>query len=97
MGMSFPGGAPPALHFLNHVAETWLPFLVAFFVARCLAGRRIRAAGRVTLYGASLLWSVAMVWLDRQGVAVGTIFNVGLAGTFVGGAVLYLRLVDPGR
>lgn len=95
MGMGFPGGATPELHYLNHVAETWFPFLTAFLIAKSLTKRRARFWGCVMLYGAFLVWSLAMVWLDQQGVSLNNIFGFGLAGTFFGGAVLYLWLIDP--
>ncbi len=97
MGKSFPGGATPEMHYLNHIAETWLPFLVAFLLVRVLTKGRARAWGALLLYGSFLLRSLVMVWLDQQGVSLSAIFRVGLAGTFFGGAVLYLLLVDPQR
>ena len=94
-GMSFPGGAPPSMHYLNHVAETWFPFLVAFAIARKMTQSRARFLGALSLYAVFLFWSLGMVWLDGQGVSIGMIFNIGLIGTLTGGAVLYLWLVDP--
>jgi len=83
------------MHYINHVAETWFPFLVAFFIARALTKRRARFWGAVMLYGVFLAWSLVMVWLDQWGVPINTIFLVGIVGTFFGGAFLYLWLVDP--
>lgn len=94
-GMSFPGGASPSIHYLSHAVETWFPFLVAFFIARTLTQKRARFSGALLLYVAFLLWSLAMVWLDDQSVPIDTIFGIGLVGTLLGGAVLYLWLVDP--
>lgn len=95
MGMSFPGGASPEMHYMSHIAGTWFPFWVAFLVAKILTKRRARFLGALALYGAFLLWSAVMVWLDQQGVPLNIIFNLGLVGTFFGGSVLYLWLVDP--
>ncbi|WP_141194808.1 hypothetical protein [Maliponia aquimaris] len=95
MGMGFPGGASPEMHYMNHVAETWFPFLVAFFIAKILTKKRARFYGALMLYGAFLLWSLAMVWLDQKGMPLNTIFLVGLMGTFFGGGTLYFLLVDP--
>lgn len=94
-GLGFPGGATPGMHYLNHVAETWFPFLAAFLIAKMLTRKRARFWGALLLYGAFLIWSLAMVWLDQRGVPISTIFGVGLSGTFFGGAFLYLKLVDP--
>lgn len=95
MGMSFPGGASTEMHFANHVAETWFPFLVAFVIAKSLTRKRARFGGALLLYGVFLVWSVVMVWLVQQGMSLNTLFGLGLAGTFFGGALLYLRFVDP--
>jgi len=95
-GVMFPGGAPAYMHFGSHVLETWLPFLVAFWVARGLTRGRASALGAAAIYAAFLAWSLAMVMLVLNGVSIATVFLVGLAGTFVGGGVLYLRWVDPG-
>ncbi|MEP0961297.1 MAG: hypothetical protein ABJQ70_03420 [Roseobacter sp.] len=95
MGMSFPGGAPPELHFINHIAQTWCPFLLAYITAYVVTKRRARLTGALVLYGAFLLWSLGMLFLAETGVSIGTVFNVGLLGTVIGGAYLYLRLVDP--
>ena len=97
MGLGFPGGATPEMHYLNHVAETWFPFLVAFFIAKILTKKRARLRWSLVLYGAFLLWSLLMVWLNQQGVPLNTIFSLGFAGTFIGGAVLYLWLIEPKR
>jgi hypothetical protein len=97
MGKGFPGGAPIEMHYLNHVAETWVPFLAAFFIAKWLTKKRARFSGALLLYGIFLVWSLGMVWLVQQGVPPNTIFGLGLAGTFFGGALLYLRFVDPKR
>ncbi len=94
-GMSFPGGASPSMHYLNHVAETWFPFLVAFVIARTMTRKRARFSGALFLYVVFLFWSLGMGWLDSRGVPIRTILNIGLMGTLIGGAVLYLRLVDP--
>lgn len=96
-GMYFPGGAPPSMHYLNHVAETWFPFLVAFAIARKMTQNRARFLGALFLYAVFLFWSLGMVWLVVQGVPIGMIFNIGLIGALTGGAVLYLWLVDPRR
>ncbi|UWQ30024.1 hypothetical protein [Leisingera sp. M523] len=96
-GMSFPGGATPGLHFLNHVAETWFPFLAAFLAAKVLTRKRARFLGALTLYAAFLVWSLAMAVLVSKGVPLETIFTIGLLGTLAGGAVIYLRSVDPIR
>ncbi|WP_058285759.1 hypothetical protein [Leisingera aquaemixtae] len=93
-GMSFPGGAPPALHYLNHAAETWFPFLVAFLTAYTLTKRRARFRGALTLYATFLFWSFCMVILAGAGIPLPTVFWIGLSGTFAGGAILYCRLVD---
>jgi len=94
-GMSFPGGATPTIHYLNHVAETWFPLLIAFLVARVLTKRRVRVFGAILLYGCFLIWSWVMVLLDGLGTPLQTMFAVGFAGTFFGGAGLYVWLVDP--
>ncbi|MFS4437263.1 hypothetical protein ACMA5I_03510 [Paracoccaceae bacterium GXU_MW_L88] len=96
-GISFPGGATPELHYLNHVLESWFPFLVAFLVARLLTRGRARPRGAVRLYLAFLLWSLVMVLLDQFGVPLGWILGIGFGGTLIGGLPLYLRLVDPKR
>lgn len=93
-GISFPGGASPALHYLNHVAETWFPFLAAFLTAYSLTKKRARFRGALVLYTCFLSWSYCMVMLDSAGVPLPVIFWTGFSGTFAGGAVLYLRLVD---
>lgn len=95
MGMSFPGGASTEMHFVNHVAETWFPFLTAFVIARFITKRRARFGGAMLLYGSFLAWSLVMVWLDQLGVPLNIIFGLGLAGTFFGGAFFYVRFVDP--
>jgi hypothetical protein len=94
-GISFPGGAPPSMHYLNHVAETWFPFLVAFAIARAMTRKRARFLGALFLYMIFLFWSLGMAWLVGQEVPIRTIFNIGLIGTLIGGAGLYLWLVDP--
>ena len=97
MGMTFPGGAPHSLHYLSHVAQTWVPFLVAFLVSYALTNRQARFSGAIAMYIAFLIWSWGMVILDGLGVAIQTIFAVGLAGTFLGGLGFYLWLVAPVR
>ena len=83
------------MHYLNHVAETWFPFLVAFAISRKITQKRVRLLGALFLYAVFLFWSLGMLWLDGQGVPIGMIFNIGLIGTLTGGAFLYLWLVDP--
>ncbi|RMC33720.1 hypothetical protein C9E81_15550 [Paracoccus alkanivorans] len=96
-GIIFPGGATPGMHYLNHVAETWFPFVIAFLVASFLTGRRARFLGALVMYGAFLIWSWGMVLLDGFGVALETIFVIGVTGTFCGGLCFFLWLVDPGE
>ncbi|WP_027244266.1 hypothetical protein [Leisingera daeponensis] len=93
-GMSFPGGAPPGLHYLNHAAETWFPFLVAFLTAYILTKRRASVRGALALYATFLFWSFCMVVLAGAGISLPAVFWIGLSGTFAGGAILYFRLVD---
>lgn len=95
IGATFPGGAPRSLYLMNHFAETWVPFGVAYLVVRLLSRRGVSFAGAVAMYCGFVLWSFAMVWLYDWGVTLDTVFLIGLAGTFFGGAVLYLWLVDP--
>lgn len=97
MGLSFPGGAPPGVHYLSHVLASWFPFVVAFFIAKALTRRRARFMGSVVLYLVFLLWSLMMLALAQQGGALGTVFYIGLAGTYWGGLGLCLWLVDPGQ
>jgi hypothetical protein len=97
IGMTFPGGAPPGMHYLSHVAQTWVPFLISFLVAYVLTGRTARLSGAAILYLAFLAWSYGMLILAGLGVGLDTVFVVGLAGTFLGGLGLYLRLVSPAR
>lgn len=97
IGMTFPGGAPPSLHFLSHIAQTWVPFLAAFLVAYALTGHKARFYGAVAMYVAFLIWSWGMVTLHTLGVAQQTIFAIGIAGTFFGGLGLYLWLICPVR
>lgn len=97
IGMTFPGGAPLSLHFLSHVAQTWVPFLVAFLVSYALTSRKARFYGAVAMYVAFLIWSWAMVILHLVGFAQQTIFAIGFAGTFLGGLCIYLWLVSPVR
>lgn len=95
IGMTFPGGAPPSLHFLSHAAQTWVPFLAAFLVSYALTSLKARFFGAVAMYVAFLIWSWGMVTLHTFGVAQDTIFAIGFAGTFLGGLALYLWLVSP--
>ena len=98
LGMTFPGGGVPlSVHFLNHMAQTWMPFLAAFLVSYALTRRQARATGAVVMYVAFLVWSLGMVVLYTFGVAPQTIFVIGLVGTFLGGLGLYLWLVSPLR
>ena len=95
LGITFPGGAPPSLHYLSHVAQTWVPFLAAYFVANALTGHKARFSGAVAMYVVFLIWSWGMVILHTLGVAQQIIFSIGIAGTFFGGLGLYLRLICP--
>lgn len=95
IGMTFPGGATPTLYYLSHVAQTWFPFLVAFFVSFVLTNRKARITGGIAIYVAFLIWSWAMLILDALGVDRQAIFYIGLGGTFLGGLCLYLWLVAP--
>lgn len=95
IGMTFPGAAPIRMHYLSHVAETWLPFLVAFLVSYALTKREARFSGGIAIYGVFMIWSWAMVIFEGLGVARHTIFAVGIGGTFLGGLILYLWLVNP--
>ena len=95
IGMTFPGGASPGLHYLSHVAETWVPFLAAFLAAYVLTNRKARFSGAIAIYLAFLVWSWGMVILAEFGPAIQTIFAIGLTGTFLGGLGLYLWLVSP--
>lgn len=97
IGMTFPGGASVKWHFASHIAQTWLPFLAAFLVAYALTGRKARFSGAVAMYGVFVFWSLAMAILLTSGVALATVSNLGLAGTFLGGLGLYLWLVSPVR
>jgi hypothetical protein len=97
IGMTFPGGASIEFHFASHIAQTWLPFLAAFLVAYALTGRKARFSGAVAMYGVFVFWSLAMAILLTSGVALATVSNLGLAGTFLGGLGLYLWLVSPVR
>lgn len=94
-GMSFPSGAPSVLHYANHVLETWFPFLIAYLFAYALSRKWARFSGALLLYGVFLGWSCVMVILAAKGVPVEHVFYIGLAGTFIGGAVFYVRVVDP--
>jgi|JI7StandDraft_1071085.scaffolds.fasta_scaffold770068_1 hypothetical protein len=96
LGMNFPGGGVPLrVHFLNHAALTWMPFLAAFLVSYALTRRKARVTGAVAIYFAFLIWSLGMVVLYTFGVMPQTIFAIGLAGTFFGGLGMYLWLVSP--
>lgn len=97
IGMTFPGGAPGWMHFLSHAAQSWLPFLAAFFVAYLLTQRQARFSGALLMYCAFLTWSWCMMSLLRLGVGLDTVFVLGLVGTFLGGFALYLPLVSPDR
>jgi hypothetical protein len=94
-GVTMPGGATPELYYLNHMVETWFPFFIAFITARTLSRKRAKFSGALVVYAAFLVWSLGMLWLDRLGVPINTIFYVGLVGTFIGGAILYLLFIDP--
>lgn len=95
IGMTFPGGARPSLHYLSLVAETWVPFLAAFLVAYVLTKRRARFYGAIAIYLSFLVWAAGMVVLACAGLPLATAQNVGLAGTFLGGLYFYLWLVSP--
>lgn len=95
IGMTFPGRATPSLHYLNHVAQTWMPFSIAFLVSYVLTNRKARILGGIAIYAAFLIWSWAMVIMDELGIDIQVIFYIGLGGTFLGGLSLYLWLVNP--
>jgi hypothetical protein len=97
IGMTFPGGAPPRMHYLSHIAQTWLPFLVAFLVSYVLTNREARFSGGIAIYVVFLIWSWVIVILGGLGIASLTIFAVGIGGTYLGGLILYLWLVNPRR
>ena len=96
-GWMYPGGAPPRPHFLSHVAKTWLPCLISFFVAYFATKGQARFLGAVISYIIFLIWSAAMLFLAEQGFNLSVVFNIGMCGALIGGAFLYLLLVDPQR
>ncbi len=94
-GWTYPGGAPARLYYLSHVAETWLPFLAAYFTAYLMTKRQARFVGALILYATFLVWSFGMLFLAELGVPISIVFNIGLLGTVMGGAFGYLKLVYP--
>jgi hypothetical protein len=94
-GMTFPGGAPPEMHFLSHLWGTWLPFLAAFLTPFALTKGNARFQGAILIYAAFLIWSWAMMMLVMNGLPVRVTFYLGLGGTFFGGLIIFLRLVLP--
>lgn len=93
-GMTYPGGAPAKFLVLNHFLQTWLPFVFAYLTARLLTKGRARWRGALLLYVGFVVWSFAMVALYYAGMPRGAVSNIGTAGTIIGGAIGYLRLVD---
>ncbi|MEP2641658.1 hypothetical protein [Roseobacter sp.] len=94
-GRSFPGGASLGMHYSNPVLETWFPFLVAFAIAYAVSRKRARFGGACMSYAVFLGWSLGLVLLVENGMSLALTFNIGLTGTIIGGAVCYLRLVEP--
>ncbi len=93
LGLAYPFGAPLSLHFLNHIAQTWLPFLAAFGVAFWTTKGRAKFVGAAQTYALFLLWSAAMVSLFQSGVSLDSAILIGFSGIVLGGGVCTFRLI----
>lgn len=95
VGFPFPSGAPLEARLIGHMLQTWLPFLCAYFLARYLSQGRARITGAIAVYIAFTIWSAGMFALGYAGFDLRSLILLGCVGTFLGGGVLYLGLVDP--